>query len=63
MLHCISNVRHVRLLGDSVLLRERGRIQSLHSHLLLDKRHLRLLGVHELLLLFRLILTSLEDSF
>ena len=53
----------MRLLGDRICLWELVLVHSLHGHLLLHQRHLRLLRVQELLLLLRLALTSVEDPF
>ena len=53
----------MRLLGDSVSVRELVLVYSLHGHLLLHIRHLRLLRVQELLLLVCLALASFVNSF
>ena len=63
MLHWIPKVLYMRLLGHSIWLWELILAHSLHSHLLLHKRHLRLLRVYELLLLLCLALSSVIYPF
>lgn len=63
LLHVIPKIGNRRLLGNSIPRWELTLVDSLHCHLLLHNRHLRLLMVHELLLLlFCLILASLMYS-
>ena len=64
MLHWVSKILHMRLLGNSVCLWELVLVHSLHSHLFLHERHLSLLRVQELLLLVLcLILASVVNPF
>ena len=68
LLHLAPNILNRRLLRHSECLWELIVVQliwvhALHSHLLLHKRHLRLLRVQELLLLLCLTLANVKYSF
>ena len=63
LLHLISKILDRHLLRHRIRLWKLVLIHTLHRHLLLHKRHLRLLRVEELLLLLGLALTSVIYSF
>ena len=63
LLHLISEILDGHLLRHRIRLLKLVLIHSLHCHLLLHKRDLRLLRVEELLLLLGLALTSVIYSF